>query len=409
MISKISFKNYKIFKRKQTLELKPITILIGKNNSGKTAVLKLPTMIERSLSGRFDSPFELMNDNVKIGNEYRDVIYGRNFREVELEIFQKKVLDNNVYDFLKTEIGVEENIPSIVSWNCNDILDLNKSDDNNIYHSEVQNKNYQVTFQGFCVRKIGFFNALNYEDEFLQLPKFELNTDFIGGIRTVGLPSYNYSSAISEKSGYYGLKLYDFLIADYLTTDKKYYTQISNFIKEKFERWEISIDVDGGRTDKPAIIFLEKEGLKINISETGTGISQVLPLVIRAYKPCKEETLIIIEEPESHLHPYAHAQLAQLYFDSLALDRNKKYLFETHSQNFVLRMRRLVAEGKLRPEDLAIYYVDFDEETNESELKSINVKEDGSVDFWPDGVFGETIIETRAIMSANINDVRNVD
>ncbi len=75
------------------------------------------------------------------------------------------------------------------------------------------------------------------------------------------------------------------------------------------------------------------------------GISQVLPLIIRAYKPCEKETCIIIEEPESHLHPYAHAQLAQLYFDSLALDRNKKYLFETHSQNFVLRMRRLVAEG----------------------------------------------------------------
>ncbi len=33
----------------------------------------------------------------------------------------------------------------------------------------------------------------------------------------------------------------------------------------------------------------------------------------------------------------------------------------------------------------------------------------GSVDFWPDGVFGETIIETRAIMSANSNDLRNVD
>ncbi len=45
MITKIKFKNYKLFKQTQTLEIKPITILIGKNSSGKTAVLKLPTLI----------------------------------------------------------------------------------------------------------------------------------------------------------------------------------------------------------------------------------------------------------------------------------------------------------------------------------------------------------------------------
>ena len=51
MINKISFKNYKLFKEKQTLELKPITILIGKNNSGKSAVLKLPVLITSGLEG----------------------------------------------------------------------------------------------------------------------------------------------------------------------------------------------------------------------------------------------------------------------------------------------------------------------------------------------------------------------
>jgi predicted ATPase len=184
---------------------------------------------------------------------------------------------------------------------------------------------------------------------------------------------------------------------------------ISDWIKEHFEGWELRVEYDGHRKDLPARISLENEKLKVNLSQTGTGIAQSLPLVIRAYKPCEKETIIIIEKPESHLHPSAHAELAQLFFDSIKLDKNKKYLIETHSQNFVLRMRRLVAEGKLNPEDLAIYYVDYDEEEYESELKRINVKEDGSVDWWPEGVFGETIIETRAIMSANINDLRNVD
>ena len=65
MINKISFKNYKLFKEKQTLELKPITILIGKNNSGKSAVLKLMTLIEGALGGKNDNVFELKNDDEK--------------------------------------------------------------------------------------------------------------------------------------------------------------------------------------------------------------------------------------------------------------------------------------------------------------------------------------------------------
>ncbi len=184
---------------------------------------------------------------------------------------------------------------------------------------------------------------------------------------------------------------------------------ISDWIKQHFEGWELRVDYDGHRKDLPARISLENDKVKVNLSQTGTGIAQSLPLVIRAYKPCDKETLIIVEEPESHLHPYAHAELAQLFFDSTQLDKNKKYLFETHSQNFVLRMRRLVAEGKMKPEDLAIYYVDYNEKEYLSELKPIIVNADGSVEWWPDGVFGETVIEARAIMSANVNDMRNVD
>ena len=126
-------------------------------------------------------------------------------------------------------------------------------------------------------------------------------------------------------------------------------------------------------------------------------------MVIRAYKPCEKETLIIIEEPESHLHPYAHAELAQLFFDSTELDKNKKYLFETHSQNFVLRMRRLVAEGKLSAEDLAIYYINYDEDIYESELQRIKVDDLGRVSFWPDGIFNETLDETIGIRTAQID------
>jgi predicted ATPase len=408
MISQINFRNYKLFKKKQILEIKPLTILIGKNNTGKSAILKLPTLLDGSLSGRFSQPFELNNNDVKIANEYKDIVYGRNNREVEFEILQKKHISDIEYDNLKVEIFIDENKPIIENWKCNNIFDLTKLDENNYQNNKI-NKVQETFFEGINLKSIEFVDDLLPKEDFFPLPKFVLNTDFIGAIRHEALKHYEYSSNISEKSGIDGSKLYDFLIDDYLSTDKKYFNQISNFIKDKFEGWEISIELDGGRKDKPAIIYLQKGNLKINISQVGMGISQVLPLIIRAYKPCDSETLIIVEEPESHLHPYAHAQVAQLFCDSLSIDKNKKYLIETHSQNFVLRIRRLIAEGKLNPDDFALYYVDFNEDNNESELKRIIVHDGGNVDFWPEGIFGESVIEARAIMNANINDLKNVD
>ena len=96
MIRSISFKNYKIFKEKQTLELKPITILIGKNNSGKSAVAKLPTLIEGSLDSEFNEAVNLINDGVELGSELRDLIYGKANRTLDIEInYSDKYGDDN--------------------------------------------------------------------------------------------------------------------------------------------------------------------------------------------------------------------------------------------------------------------------------------------------------------------------
>ena len=52
-------------------------------------------------------------------------------------------------------------------------------------------------------------------------------------------------------------------------------------------------------------------------------------------------SLTIIEEPELHLHPSAHGDLAERFAESLK-DKNKRYLIETHSENFILRKSRRV-------------------------------------------------------------------
>jgi predicted ATPase len=81
-------------------------------------------------------------------------------------------------------------------------------------------------------------------------------------------------------------------------------------------------------------------------------------------------------------------------------DPHKRLLIETHSSNFILRLRRLVAEKKLKKEDVALYYVAFDADKASSALYPVDIKEDGGVSDWPSGVFGESYQETVKLRTA---------
>jgi predicted ATPase len=413
MINKISFKNYKLFKEKQTLELKPITILIGKNNSGKSAVLKLMTLIEGALSGKSNNVFELKNDEVSSGDKYKDLIYGKFGRAIELELFQKDIITDKI-DILNVEVSVDidADMPVLENWSLKESFTENDNGVNKLlnfqridkttYFNEIDDTEYFCEFIGIYLTNYFYKEKPDSSGTIYKIPF--LKTDFIGSIREKSKQDYRLNP-VNTKSHPDGRYLYDFLIRDYLTTDKKYFSKISEWIKTKFQGWELYVDVDS----EPYHIELRRGKLYVNLTETGMGIGQSLPLITRAYKPCDEETLIIIEEPESHLHPFAHAQLAQLFTESIKDDTNKKYLIETHSQNFILRLRRLVAEGYLNENDLGIYYVEFDEESNEGNLREIKVDDGGGVDWWPDTIFSETSVETRAIYNAQLNDLKNVD
>ncbi|WKL48251.1 DUF3696 domain-containing protein [Flavobacterium pectinovorum] len=404
MINKISFKNYKLFKEKQTLELKPITILIGKNNTGKSAVLKLMTLIEGSLDGKNGNVFELKNDDVSSGDKYKDLIYGKFGRAIELELFQEDSINEKV-DILNVGVSVDidADLPILEDWSLKQVF-KNKDEtklldfqriNKTIYFNEIDDTEYFCEFIGIYLANYFYKEKPDSSGTIYKIPF--LRTDFIGSIREKSKQDYRLNP-INAKSYPDGRYLYDFLIRDYLTTDKKYFSKISEWIKEKFQGWELYIDVDS----EPYHIELRKGKLEVSITETGMGIGQSLPLIIRANKPCDEETLIIIEEPESHLHPYAHAQLAQLFADSIKDDSNKKYLIETHSESFILRLRKLIVDKNhlLTKDDINLYYINYNEENNESSLKNIKIDHEGEVEWWPEDVFNESLKEVIGIRKA---------
>lgn len=103
-------------------------------------------------------------------------------------------------------------------------------------------------------------------------------------------------------------------------------------------------------------------GFRIDLSNTGEGMVQVLPVLVAAAVAAQEGagTILAVEEPESHLHPDAQATLAR-YLCALAAQPNPPCLvLETHSRVFLLAVQLAVAKGDLTPDRVSLVWVDQD-------------------------------------------------
>jgi predicted ATPase len=67
----------------------------------------------------------------------------------------------------------------------------------------------------------------------------------------------------------------------------------------------------------------------------------------------------------------------------------------------------MIVEDKFNKDDICIYSIEYDSEENTSTMKKINVNEFGEVSYWPENVFSETLDETIAIRTAQINKGKN--
>lgn len=131
-----------------------------------------------------------------------------------------------------------------------------------------------------------------------------------------------------------------------------------------------------------------RSGAPVKLDHVGYGVSQLLPVIdvcIHAYKQ-----VICIEEPELHLHPRVQSRLANLFAFSV-LNRGNQVILETHSESILLRVRRLIRTGKLRPDEVELLYVDNDARSGAT-VRRLQLGAQGELlDPWPSGFFDDTL------------------
>ncbi|MCP3997238.1 MAG: DUF3696 domain-containing protein, partial [bacterium] len=170
--------------------------------------------------------------------------------------------------------------------------------------------------------------------------------------------------------------------------------RVSAWYRENLDGWSVELD----ESFKGFECQLRRASSSVRFADSGEGMSQELLYDHRVRD--NGSRFDIVEHPELHLHPAAHAGLADLYIDSAAACTGLRILVETHSENFILRLRRRIAEGKIDAGKVALYWVEELPRGQGSAIRMIEVLPDGTVSDWPAGVFSETYDEVRAIRRA---------
>lgn len=117
----------------------------------------------------------------------------------------------------------------------------------------------------------------------------------------------------------------------------------------------------------------------------GFGLTQVLPIVIAALSAAKED-ILLIENPEVHLHPAGQALMGQ--FLAQVASAGVQVIVETHSDHVLNGIRRFVKSGQIQPEHISIHFF-RPRSADMAQVVSPQIDATGNIDTWPDGFFDQ--------------------
>lgn len=417
-LSRLSFENYRTFQRAEELALAPLTVLIGRNSSGKSAIARLPLLLRRGLSPDAQAPLELEFDGHDFGASFLDVVHNRiPTRTITLGA---TVRDEESTIDLRVAIGYwsEFQLQALRGFRLDvagrPLVDLAWNDQGDpvgaglAYRDRVRGIDLeagQLRFTGMLVEPYSLYPGIEPLEEDVNGPIHALREAlaslvYLGPFRDAPAREMRLPEANVRDVGLRGGQAARALASDWLRQGAAVLGRVGEFYRNHLGGWQLDLERQG-QSFSVVLHPPDDPTVAVNLRDAGVGLSQVLPVVVQHEldrAAGRAGGLDIVEQPELHLHPGVHGDLADLYIDAIHRGA-RRFLIETHSENFILRIRRRIAERSLQPADVAIYWINDDPQAF-PRARRIVIDEHGGVDNWPRGVFAEDLDEVRAIRAA---------
>ena len=390
MINKIEVQNFKLFKDKATFtSLKNLNFLTGINGRGKSSFLQvLLTMAQSVKANERASDLLLNGEYVSLGNA--------------------------------TDVKNEE-----VSRTDDTVLSFQVGNVTLNYHFGIDDDNSQVLTQkkiacnGISGGKKESMKFLNNfvpdEDAFkaVGLNRLFRNISYISAERLGPQLSYTYhpdDMEVGADGKYVACALYnhrdDKVNDDFIDSiedvfpelnqdeiDRSIIGQVNFWLTEMFGTTGIASKyIDDANIYTLQFSTRDAAG-NFKPTNVGFGYSYALPILVSGLITMQQKGILIIENPEAHLHPQAQSIIGK--FLTLVSEQGVQVFVETHSEHIINAPRVLIAQDVYDAKDLKIMYFD---DSYASYYKDINVDEDGKIEKWPKGFFDQAELDSNIIL-----------
>lgn len=390
MIRELQIQNFKCFQEKKTFEFSKLNLLTGINGRGKSSLLQSILLLSQSVDkANFKDGLVLNGKHIDLGN-FDDIKNSETTQSDEIFI-------NLVFDQLSAEF--------LFSKNENDNMSANVKGQINIDKPTIEHLDFEKTEQ---LKDEDPVKSLQEIQESIP-PKSFLYFDLISKIHYISadrlgpvkyVDKISFSDFISVGSrGEFSLNV--LAKADLpLVYDKLYLGVDSKSVIQQTQEWlsyileGAKIDIKGRDNDSSILYMLinnKNNSYKYRPTNVGFGYSYVLPLIVSGLIAQKEE-ILIIENPEAHLHPRAQSRIAEFF--SKVASCGVQVFIESHSEHILngLRVSALDPKIDINNNELTIQY--FNESFDSDKLV---MDEKGKIPNWPNGFFDQQELDLAEI------------
>ncbi|MFM6013190.1 MAG: AAA family ATPase [Dolichospermum sp.] len=357
MLNSLTLKNFKPFEN-QSFSLKPLTLLTGLNSTGKSSVLQSLLLLRQSClqDDLLDRVGLVLNgDLVSIGTG-QDVLFKRAKEDV-----------------ITLEIGINNDIKGTWIFDYDSQSDIMRIStlsiaDAAVYDSGLFNDNFHY-LKAERIAPRNYFQMSDFQVR--QHQQIGSQGEFTAHFLAINEYKKIPHSQLSHPSAQ------------------------SDILKSQVEAWlgeispgtRVDIELHSGM-DVVNLQYSYEDNNFYRSTNVGFGITYTLPIIV-AILSATSDTLILLENPEAHLHPRGQSKMGELI--ALAASCGIQIILETHSDHVLNGIRKAVRHKKREADKVQINYFEryLKKGQPTTEIITPRIYPDGGIDKWPDGFFDQ--------------------
>jgi predicted ATPase len=432
-ITSLRVRNFKSFADSGDIPLAPLTVVFGRNNTGKSSILQSLLLLRQTLdTPGYGGRLNLVGPQYAAGS-YADIVHKHSMAEHAAFEISVQDEERGFSGAIELEFAPDEpQAPRLcrlkISGDDTEALEIKRGrgaggpfemaiGGKNLGNEKKANFFFSVADFlpeiGEAIPTVGRPNKGQRESRaasrrILDLLRKSLSSiHAVSAFRSAPLRRYEFQGRGSSMFSPTGEDVINALIEDATRRRRRGRGELISTVN----RW---LEIVGGvrllpirRISKTAGIFEIRlkdtdSGRWANFADVGFGIGQALPVLVEGLRTT-EGGMFLVQEPEIHLHPDAQLGMADFLVD--LVHRSRRVLVETHSENLLLRIRHCVLgiangrgrKNRLRPEDVSIIHVDKNRQGT-SQVRQLKIDDLGQILEWPPGFMGEATRERMEIM-----------